>query len=49
VLLKELQSFYEKNKNTAQANRLGSKIKALKDQRLLAKNTNVIDSLLKAK
>jgi foldase protein PrsA len=46
VLLRELKSFYEKNKNTAQANRIESKIKAIKEQRLLAKNTNVIDNLL---
>jgi len=49
VLLNGLKAFYEKNKNTAQSKRLEAKIKAVKDQRALAKNTNVIDNLLKEK
>jgi uncharacterized protein YdaU (DUF1376 family) len=46
VLLNDLKAFYEKNKNTAQVKRLEAKIKAVKDQRALARNTNVIDNLL---
>lgn len=46
VLLNDLKAFYEKNKNTAQSKRLEAKIKAVKDQRALARNVNVIDDLL---
>jgi Flp pilus assembly protein TadD len=46
VLLSGLKIFYEKNKNVAQAKRIENKIKALREQRALAKNTNVIDNLL---